>query len=195
MERGCVGTFSEDILVSTQSLRSNWYNFCLAGFCFCFFFLWNSRITLEKFFLKRKQKIIHSSITINDYFLFLFLPFVSPTVNHFYIVIQCVPFHILLLPLSLYVLKLNVLKHFYSLKKSLHLNTAAVVRKCISACLLGWEVPYWATFPETQPQGLAGFPHLLASHSAQSIILLHMSILGSKQHTPFKHLTLSMLST
>lgn len=58
----------------------------------------------------------------------MFLPFVSPTVNHFYIVIQCVPFHILLLPLSLYVLKLNVLKHFYSLKKkSLHLNTAAVV--------------------------------------------------------------------
>ena len=80
---------------------------------------------MRNFFLKRKQKIIHSSITINDYF--LFLPFVSPTVSHFYIVIQCVPFHILLLPLSLYVLKLNVSKHFYSLKKSLHLNTTAVV--------------------------------------------------------------------
>ena len=36
MERGCVGTFSEDILVLTQSLRSNWYNFCL-GFFFFFF--------------------------------------------------------------------------------------------------------------------------------------------------------------
>lgn len=38
MEKGCVGTVSEDTLVLTQSLRSNWYNFCLFGLFFFSFF-------------------------------------------------------------------------------------------------------------------------------------------------------------